>query len=158
MLKITFEVEGEKQLSRSLGLLIDHSSDLRPVWPEIRENFIENEERQFSSEGHHASGGWKPLSPKYADWKERHYPGRPILVLSGALRESLTGGSGFLYRTGRLSMSIGTKNPVGSYHQRGAGHLPRRPPIELTERQKGKWMKILHEYIWKNVGRRRVNL
>lgn len=158
MLRINFEIEGEKQVSRALGLLIDHTSDLRPVWPRIRDDFIANERKQFSSEGRHGSGGWTPLSAKYAAWKARVAPGKPILELSGALRQSLTGGSGFIYRTGRQSLAIGTKIPHARYHQTGTRRMPRRAPVELTEAQKTSWMKILHEYIWKNVGRGRVSL
>ena len=35
----------------------------------------------FASQGR---GGWAQLSPAYARWKEKHYPGKGILELTGA--------------------------------------------------------------------------
>src|SRR5262249_32662130 len=40
-------------------------------------------------EGEYALGHtWTPLSPKYAAWKAIHFPGRPILQRTGALRRA----------------------------------------------------------------------
>lgn len=47
------------------------------------------EEHVFASEGSaHLKGQWKALSPRYAAWKAIHYPGRPILTRTGALRRA----------------------------------------------------------------------
>lgn len=69
--------------------------DLRPIWPAVRRYFHDTEALAFASEGgDQRTGRWKPLSPAYAKWKARHYPGKGILERTGALWKSLTGGPG----------------------------------------------------------------
>ena len=94
-------------------------------------------EKQFAAQGHGTTGGWMPLSPEYARWKNLHWPGRPILVLTGALREALTnsGASGALRETTPTTMAYGTQGiEYASYHQGGAPdvNLPARPPVDFA--------------------------
>jgi len=49
------------------------------------------------------------LSRAYAEWKEAHFPGRPTLVQTGALRASLrSGGSGNIRKVGANLADFGT--------------------------------------------------
>jgi len=149
---ITFEVAGVQQLNRTLGVMASNVQDLTGVWDDLRDDFLQGEAEQFDSEGGAASGGWEALSPAYAAWKEMAAPGRPILMLTGRLRASLTNANDpfFVYRPSRLSMEIGTRDPKASFHQQGTGRMPARPPVELTERQKKLWPKMIHEYLFKS--------
>jgi hypothetical protein len=61
--------------------------DWRPAWDLMHREYAAYEEQVFASEGSaHPGGRWKPLSPRYAEWKELHYPGRTILTRTGRLR------------------------------------------------------------------------
>lgn len=151
LLNVQFEIAGQKQLDRALGVWVGRITDLRGVWDDIRDDFIAGEREQFKTEGGSGSGGWPPLSPVYKAWKDRHYPRRPLLVLNGRLLMSLTNknNADMVYEKGKLSLKLGTKIPYAIYHQTGTSKMPARPPIELTERQKTLWPKLIQEYLFK---------
>ena len=85
---ITFEVAGDEQLKRSFSRFGEQAKDLSEPFREIVKDFHKIEKRQFESEGSYGSGGWQPLSPRYAAWKAKKHPGRPLMVVSGLLKES----------------------------------------------------------------------
>jgi hypothetical protein len=158
LVSFSFEVAGVKELDRSLGLMIKHVKNLKPAWPDVKDDFIRGSEKLFNSEGRSGGtfGRWRRLSPQYKVWKDVHFPGRGILVRTGALRASLMGrglagsGGGFIYKPGKMGLSIGSSVPYAIYHQTGNPDLPKRKPIDPNEAQKRRWMKILHEYIFKS--------
>ncbi|MBT4498064.1 MAG: hypothetical protein HOC74_10105 [Gemmatimonadetes bacterium] len=150
LFNFTFEVHGQKQLDRALGLYSANIKDLRGVWPDIRDDFLEGGQAQFASQGKSGSGGWKALSPAYAAWKNAHFPGKPILQRQGDLIGSLTNKSNkrFIYRPSKLGLAIGTRVPYARYHQTGTPDMPARPPIQLTKAQQTRWMKLIQEHIF----------
>ena len=63
---------------------------------------------------------WQKLSPGYNKWKNKHYPGNPILRASGLMQELAyiyTRGDRFLVRS----------TPYGGYQQFGTSEMPARP-------------------------------
>lgn len=114
--------------------------DWRPVWTDVVELFRRHEVRQFDTEGVQTGPKWAKLSPAYAEWKQRHYPGRPILVLVGTLRQALTkkGPGWFEVKTAR-SLEVGL-NPatavgkIGGYLTTGTANMPARPPIRYDDK------------------------
>ncbi|MFZ9311565.1 MAG: phage virion morphogenesis protein [Arenimonas sp.] len=137
-LRITFTIEGEAQFDRALSRFGDGVSDLRPAWSGVAGVLRQHMTRQFASEGSHGqAGGWKPLSKRYAKWKAKKFPGRPILEATGKMKRSLTGVTGDTVLVMQpLIFGIGTKRKYASYHQRGGGRLPQRKIIDLTEADK----------------------
>ena len=152
------------EIDRALGLLMKNVKDLRGLWPDIKSDFIKGEIDQFHTEGRSGGtfGRWKRLSPKYKAWKDKNFPGRKILERTGRLKTSLIGGrgEGFVYRPSKLGLTIGSNVPYAGYHQTGTSRgLPKRKPIDLTEKQKIRWMKLTQEYIQKSAqGYLRANL
>lgn len=144
MVAFRLEFWGDEQVSRTLERWSDNAEDLTPAWDELRDRFVRLEERQFSSQGRYGSGGWSPLSPGYASWKARHYPGRPILEREGDLRRSLTEPA--VYLATPRSMVVGSDVEHGLYHQRGDG-VPRRRPVELPESERREWVQVLQRFI-----------
>ena len=151
----TVEVLGEEQVARILDGVEYRAQDMRPVWQILAEDFYQVEEEQFATEGGF-SGGWAELSERYKAWKEAHYPGQPILVLTGALREALTtpNAAGSIYDLQRDYMMIGASRkeiPYGPYHQTGWRSPKRwikaRPPIALPESTKERWVAAIHAYL-----------
>lgn len=115
--------------------------DWRPAFTDIANLFRKHEKRHLDSQGASTGEKFEALSDRYAAWKERNFPGRPILVLRGTLREALTkkGAPGSLELKTAKSMVVGINpaytTPQGvrleTYvraHSRGDG-VPRRPPI-----------------------------
>jgi len=66
--------------------------DIDDLGPFFRRYFIpqylRDVQTNFETEGGMV-GGWDTLSPNYARWKEKHYPGRLINYLKGRLRRSM---------------------------------------------------------------------
>jgi phage gpG-like protein len=146
--EVYFEVDGEVQLARALSRFGENVKDLRPAFNQISSLFYNIEKKQFTSEGSYGSGGWKALSPKYAEWKARNYPGKPILQRSGRMMSSLTGQTGDTVREmGPLWLRLGTSVYYAFFHQRGTKYMPKRKPIELTEIDKRNWVKAVQRFL-----------
>lgn len=146
-LTLSFDFYGDVQLDRTLERVADNVEDATPAWEAMADRFVTVERRQFSSEGRYASGGWAPLSPRYAAWKARHYPGQKILQREGDLIRSLTERPFGVEVITPQKMWIGSSVEYGAYHQHGGPRLPRRRPVELTEGERRRWVKILQRFV-----------
>lgn len=144
--RITLTFFGETQFDRTLEGVQMRTRDARPAWEAITERFLAGERAQFDTEGRSGSGGWSPLSPRYAAWKAAHYPGMPILVRTGTLRKSLTDGPAVRILEPQ-DMWIGSDVAYGKYHQRGAGRLPQRKPVDIPESVRREFVHILQRHI-----------
>jgi phage gpG-like protein len=108
----------------------------------------------FSGEGATGyAGAWAALSPAYAEWKSKHYPGAPILQLTGRLHGSLVDGSHAeaIEIFDRTYLFVGSEVEYAGYHQSGTGRMPRRPPISPTDRDVAEWVAEIHRHFDRNV-------
>jgi phage gpG-like protein len=107
------------------------------LFPRLTPVFEQEMREQFDDEGHGpVAGAWAPLSEQYAEWKDKNYPGRPILQREGTLYEALTSsGSPFARRAySGDTYDFGTIGvEYASYHQLGAEKLPPRPPFDMGD-------------------------
>lgn len=105
------------------------------VFPNVLEVLEKQVDEQFDARGHGpVAGPWAPLSPKYAKWKEVHFPGMPILERTGVLRAALTQDSGpnAMRDYSAAQLNFGTIGvPYASFHQTGAPWLPVRAPFDF---------------------------
>lgn len=143
--RLTFSVFGDAQVDRELVGIESAAEDLRPAWETLRGRFLTLERRQFASQGGY-SGGWAPLSPRYAAWKAVNFPGKTILRRTDHLYRSLTEGPDIaIIEPGY--MILGTSVVYAEHHQRGGGRLPRRRPVELPDSERREWVKVLQSFI-----------
>ncbi len=150
---LTIDVMGDEQLARGLSRFADDVRDLREPFREIVKQFHKIEGKQFESEGKYGSGGWRPLAPSTAEQKRREGFPDKILVREKHLMESLTGETPWsMVEVRPLEMRVGTKLDYAAYHQQGRG-VPKRPIINLTEKDKMDFMKIIQRYLVNQVGR-----
>jgi phage gpG-like protein len=145
--RFTLTFDGDTQVDRTLARIQHQVEDARPVWADIASRFVRLEQRQFASHGAAASGGWAPLSPAYAAQKAKRYPGQPILVATGALRDSLTRRPLGIEVLEAKAMTIGSGVDHGKYHQNGTDRMPQRRPVEVTETTRRDWVKLIQKYI-----------
>jgi hypothetical protein len=117
--------EADLRIKR-VGLLL---SDLRSFWPLVVPIFIGWMRSQFASEGTFSGERWSPLSTPYATWKSIHYPGKPILQATGALRRAASMPT---RRATPRSLTLTIHDPKISYHQEGTDKMPARPLIFST--------------------------
>ena len=96
--------------------------------------FYVHVQQDFVLEGGGSGASWAPLSPAYAQWKASRFPGRGILVRSGALKASLSGPEAprSVFRPGPTSLDIGTRVPYALHHQVGSSRMPQRPPLRVS--------------------------
>ena len=151
-LRFQIEILGEQQLDRILSRVIAGVRDLRPVWKDVADDFLEMEREQFASEGRSGSGGWAPLSPRYAALKAQRYPGRGILVRTGALRGSLTATGGrHIRKLTANSLRLGTSVPYAGFHQRGTRRMLQRKVVELSEEDRRRWTRFSQRFLVKRM-------
>ncbi len=95
---------------------------------------------------YHAKGApspWPELSPQYALWKANHYPGRPLLVLTGAMKR------GFFYRATKFGLNIKNNRDYAKYHQTGTWKMPARKWLQLKNNDLGygKLREFMRDYV-----------
>jgi len=146
-LRLRVTVAGAKVLDRALSRFGDDIKDFREVWRRIYADFISIEKKQFETEGGRGGLRWVPLSPSYAEWKMKHYPGKTILDLTGELRRQMTTGAGMEVVYLPLTLSMQPTVQRAYWHHEGVGRLPARKVVWLTESDKVNWIKMVHEYV-----------
>ena len=144
---LTFEFYGDEQVTRTLEAIEDRISNSREAFDAMGDRLEAAEIRQFASEGAFGSGGWTALSPAYGAWKARNYPGAPILVRTGELRDDLTQRPFSIDVVEDRMALFGSAVPYGRFHQGGTDRMPRRRPIELPGSGREEWAKVMQRWI-----------
>ena len=120
--------------------------DFSKIFEDIIVDFRRLEKRIFKKEGDPES--FKPLSPKYAAWKHKNYPGKKIMQLRGGLKASLTGKtSDTIEVIGKRRAEFGSNLPYAHRHQMGTFGMPQRKIVQLSEKTKKRWVKIVQKWI-----------
>ena len=113
---------------------------------QLEQAFYQTEAQQFNTQGG-LTGGWPPLKPRYQAWKDRNYPGLPMMVLTGRLRNSLISRSGeTIFMADPQGLRIGTRVPYAMYHQFGTRTMQARPVVPM-EAILDRMQRILEEYL-----------
>lgn len=128
----------------ALDRFAEDVSDFSELFEGFGEIFRDLMTEQFSSEGKFA-GGWASLSPRYAAWKEEHYPGRPIGVLRGYLRDAMTGKTGYSELVGKTQASWGM-SVTSQASEYGEYFSERRPVIKWTRAESRRFQRYAH--VW----------
>lgn len=160
MPKIKYKLTGMDKVRNALKEIRRKTENLMPVWPAIRDEFYNIEKERFESQN---KGRWRPLSPNYAKWKNANYPGKPIMVLTGDLKKSLTSlSAGSIYRPDKRSVELGTDilyaraQHFGTRERgggRGQSRLPPRPLISIIKSNVNKMRKIMDRYLDTMIGK-----
>lgn len=152
-MRIVFELAGEKQIARDILRVGDRGTDMRPAFHSTADFWMLETERNFESEGRHASGGWTPLNPDYLARKLAHRPRLDPRILHAtlALFDSLTveGDENQVLTIRKNELTYGSRLPYAAAHQRPrpGSRLPRRRPVEFTEAARRQTVKILQRYV-----------
>lgn len=137
---ISFSILNQDVVAKGLAGVLDQLKDLRPFWRDVFapkyyamvQDLFATGGRARGGGGKFKSGAWAPLSPRYRVWKQEHYPGRPILVREGHLRESMNWhggapGPGGIFEATASYAIVGTSIPYAKFHQYGTVKMPARP-------------------------------
>lgn len=127
----------------------DAVEDLHSLLEAFGPVFRRHMQEQFATEGALA-GGWADLNPRYEAWKSEHYPGRPIGVLTGALRSAMTGGAGYTEDIGSDTASYGLGGGPATVYGKyfaGGGRGPARPVLKWGSAQVRDYQKAAHLWL-----------
>lgn len=83
---------------------------------------------------------WQKLNPRYATWKDKNFPGQPILRQTGLMEDIAhitTRGDKFLVKSTRY----------GAFHQFGTANMPARPWMGVPDIS----LKQIVPIAWKNI-------
>ncbi|MCU1588776.1 MAG: hypothetical protein JWP11_32 [Frankiales bacterium] len=141
MRSIEIEVFGLPEVDERLAAVMERAEHPRPVFAQLADGFADRERVLFANDG---EGHWDPLSKPYAAWKAHHHPGKPINVLTGTLRDSLTM-PGAKYSVREISdaqMVVGTRDPVAHLAQ----HFHRNP-IPLSKQEEAVWVEQIRRWL-----------
>lgn len=149
MVRLEIETLGDERFVRGFNRYVEQMKDFREVYQGIWEDFTEVTERNFAREGFPRP--FRPLSPKYKEWKDRNFPGRPILQLRYRLIRSLLGraqaeAQDTVKDIGAREAEFGTQVPYANRHQRSG-----RMPVQLTDGDKVRWSKMIHEWSYRKL-------
>jgi hypothetical protein len=148
MLTVTFTMLGDVVLARGISRYGDAVRDYSPVWDQIRNDFHRIEGEQFDSQGARGGNPWAPLSTSYEAWKQKHFPGMPILQLTGMMWGEFGVGVGMQTTIEPMKLTMTPSMQRAIYHQQGTRTMPQRKVVDLTEEDKMGWMKMIHNYIY----------
>jgi phage gpG-like protein len=150
---IKIQLAGGIEVTKRINGVVGSLKDMRKGFKKIGDDFRETEEKIFNGQGAYGSRGrWSELTPLYRNWKSVNYPGKPILQMTGSLKNSLTKKtSGHVEIITKNSITLGSTNPTFIYHQKGTRKMRARPPIIFTEYQGRKWVNIMKDHIMEGI-------
>lgn len=142
---LSITTEGETVVDRTLMRFSENLAQPTAALEEVGVIMREETEQQFTTEGGHASGGWKPLTPERVAYKRSHGLDPHILRATDRLMASLTrkADSDHIERIEGDALIFGSSVPYGVFHQSSKPRtkIPFRPPVALTVEAKRKMMK-----------------
>lgn len=138
------ELAGAPELDVGFSRFGENIQDLTPAWELIADDWYAMELDLFKSQGATGTEAWKPLAPSTL----RRKKGPSILNETGALQKSLTltGGKNIKV-VKKMELRLGTKDPKAKFHFYGTRRMPRRRPIQITENDKKRWIKLMQRHL-----------
>lgn len=130
---MTVLVKGIAPLNRKLESYAAKLAAPVVMFEQIAQELSVAEQAWFAAEG---EGSWQPLSLDYAERKAREYPGQPILVATGELRDWLANPAKAMRITSPETMQWvnDRSTPDGRWnlaelHRDGTDAMPARDPV-----------------------------
>lgn len=108
-----------------LEQMIERAQDFKPVFRWAKRELGLMNGQNFAQNGLPV-GGWSPLNPQYAEWKSRNYPGRPDMIISKRLFNSVRNLDGPANRIDKMTAEFGTDVEYAKFHQYGTNKMAKR--------------------------------
>lgn len=144
-MQIDFKIEGVGNFKRGWDRVGQYfGTDARPFFEIVKSWWYHHMEKVFASEGKSIDEHWPELGALatggppgwYGKWKQKYHPGKPLLVLTGAMKEALTGQGPYATKDmTRTSLKLGVANiPYLKTHLEGRPqqHIPQRKYLGVT--------------------------
>ena len=128
MIKLSGTLINDKRFPRFVVNISERLKNWRSFWVERFIPWYQGEIQQnFETEGELTRNGWPDLSPAYAAWKARHFPGRKIMERTRRLRQSMAVGAAgpdTVIQVRPLEAAVGTRVPYAKWANRARPILP----------------------------------
>lgn len=111
----------------------------------LKTEFADQASKVFSSQGGSIGKPWPALSPGYARYKSLKWPGRALMIQTGALGRSLwdENDPNFVFQQSDRRLTFSTRVSYAAHHQTGSGMLPARPLYIITRQGAKRFGEIL---------------
>jgi hypothetical protein len=141
-----------KEFHFRLSRFGENISDFSPLFLEIGQLFKQEMAATFVTQGGASGGEWEPLSPAYAAWKSKKFPGRGIGFLTGALMASMTGGPGYTEIITPLTVEFGEADDsppteYAKYFDEGTDKMPARPVLRYAPAWGVAWQRMTVDWV-----------
>ena len=136
----TARVIGLRKTKNILESMFDYIRSPRDTLERAIMYFKDTTEKDvFGTEGRYIGQRWTRLSPSYATWKSKRYPGKGILEATGRMRGN--------FKTKVSSTRAVLSNPTSyfKYHQLGTRKLPQRVVLFVDRKREKKVLKMFQE-------------
>lgn len=140
MLRIEFDV-AENTASEHLDDIARRARDMRPALNKILDLITEGERKQFATRGAFLGDTWEPLSARTLAAKARRGQPSTIMVASGKLLSSLTGGAGRRSRVSGTSLTFSTAVFYARFQQK------RRQVVGMNRSQVDEAADLVRDYL-----------
>lgn len=170
----TVDMPGQESFARGLSRFADEITNFEPFWEQwFKPAWFRHITLHYETQGASTGAQWPPLSEAYGVWKQKHWPGLPVGVLSAATRESLTfpGDPRAIWDAGPRSLTVGTNVPYAMFLQQGTGGrgatsvarksksyvhgagagMPARPPLRVNDEFVNLMGSLLQEFSVKTI-------
>lgn len=113
--------------------MAERARDLTPAWRGWGDDVADAFREQFLTEGVRLlKNTWAPLSPRYAAWKAKHFPGQTILRRTDEMMTHFTRRPLVVERVEPQRSAFGSKGVPEKFHQGGTRYMPARPIARAT--------------------------
>jgi hypothetical protein len=150
--------EFKRLRTRTEALLLSDADKRGPLMVEMDKEHVRQVTRAYTSEGASTQGGWPALSPRYAAWKKKAYPGRRILVRTRETRNRFTQPANPAHVRQFIppfSYQFGARSAVQTKHEFGIGDpgqkLPRRSILTKTSADLAAFTRTFLQFYTKRV-------
>lgn len=136
----------QSRFGAAMAKLIFGGANLAPLMEQIGEAAQDEFERSFETGGF---GKWPPLKRVTQDIKARRFPGQPIMVRTGTLRDSLIerGAEGNIFEVTALGVNVGTAIPYAYKQHDGEGGTPGRPVVFVSPGLEARMAELAENYL-----------
>lgn len=124
-LRIQIRIDAEAAIQRMKDMA-ERSKNFKVVFRWAKRELGLMNGQNFAQGGLPSGTPWSPLDPQYASWKAINFPGRPDMVASKKLFNSLRNLNGPANSIRLTRATFGTDVEYAKFHQYGTSRMPKR--------------------------------
>lgn len=153
MVNVRIKVFGNERLVRKLSRINVEVGKLNIPMETIASHFWKINKENFEAQGQPKR--FAPLSFRYKKWKDKNYPGKKIMQLTGRLMNSLAAenqedAQDTIKNITAKYMEVGTDVEYAAAHNFGypKRNLPARKIVQVTEKHRMVWDRIVQRWAY----------